>query len=153
MENIIIRDISSQGGDHGMFFREKLPSYKQLKKLRTALAISRGIGFFSVMQQEVETTVSHDQAKRVTYLTDLFTRIHREFFCDWKEQATVTHLPGIIFHASKRKEFRETVERLVLDGDGNQETVIFGNNGFAIRTENMAERLALFYSQMRALLI
>lgn len=133
-----------------MFFREKLPSYRQLKKLRTALAISRGIGFFSVMQQEVETTVSHDQAKRVSYLTELFTRIHRELFCDWKEQATVTHLPGIIFHASKRKEFRETVERLVLDGDGNQETAIFDNNGFAIRTENMAERLALFYSQMRS---
>lgn len=49
----------------------------------------------------------------------------------------------------KRKEFREAIERLVLDGDDNNETAIFDNNGFVISTENIAERLASFYQKMR----
>jgi hypothetical protein len=129
--------------------RRHLPSYGPLKKLRTALAIARGTSFLSTLQQETEGTVSHDQTKRVSYLTELFTRIHREIFCDWKDQVTVTHRPGTIQHAGKRKEFREAIERLVLDGEGNQNTAIFDNNGFAFRTQNIAERLADFYRQMR----
>ena len=129
--------------------RDKLSSSQQIKKLRMALAIARGAGFFSILQQEAETTVSHDQTKRVSYLTELFSRIHRDLFCDWKEQATVSHRPGTMANAQKRKVFRETIERLVLDDDANQDTAIFDNNGFAISTDHIAARLANFYRQMR----
>ncbi|MDD1636777.1 MAG: zeta toxin family protein [Methylococcaceae bacterium] len=128
----------------------RIKGYRQLKKLRTALAISQGTKLLSTLQQEAEGTVSHDQTKRVTYLTGLFSRIHREMFQDWKEQPTVSHRPGTMTDADKRKKFRETIERLVLDGDGNKETAIFDNNGFVIRTENIAERLASFYQKMRS---
>ena len=128
----------------------RISGYKQLKKLRTALAIFQGTKLLSALQQEAEGTVSHDQTKRVTYLTGLFSRIHREMFQDWKEQPTVCHRPGTMTDADKRKEFRETIERLVLDGDGNKDTAIFDNNGFVIRTENIAERLAGFYQKMRS---
>ena len=128
----------------------RITGYKQLKKLRTALAISQGVKLLSTLQQEAEGTVSHDQTKRVTYLTELFSRIHREIFQDWKEQPTVCHRPGTMTDADKRKEFRETIERLVLDDDSNKDTAIFDNNGFVIRTENIAERLASFYQKMRS---
>ncbi|MGR9114193.1 MAG: zeta toxin family protein [Gammaproteobacteria bacterium] len=123
--------------------------YDQLKKLRTALAISQGTKLLSTLQQEAEATVSHDQTKRVTYLTGLFSRIHREMFHDWKEQATVSHRPGVMMDADKRRQFRKTIERLVLDDDGNTDTAIFDNNGFVIKTDNIAARLALFYQDMR----
>jgi fido (protein-threonine AMPylation protein) len=128
----------------------RIAGYRQLKKLRTALAISQGTKLLSTLQQEAEGTVSHDQTKRVTYLTELFSRIHREIFQDWKEQPTVSHRPGTMTDADKRKQFRETIERLVLDGDGNKDSAIFDNNGFVIRTENIAERLAGFYQKMRS---
>ena len=127
----------------------KVIGYKQLKKLRTALAISQGTKLLSTLQQEAEGTVSHDQTKRVTYLTELFSRIHREMFQDWKEQPTVCHRPGTMTDPDKRKRFRETIESLVLDGDVNDDTAIFDNNGFVIKTENIAERLANFYYKMR----
>lgn len=128
-----------------------ISGYKQLKKLRTVLAIARGSAILSTLQQEAEATVSQDQAKRVTYLTELFSRIHREIFQDWKEQVTVNHRPGSMTDASKRKAFREIIEHLVLDGDGNnQDSAIFDNNGFVIHTENIAERLSLFYLDMRS---
>lgn len=126
-----------------------LPSYPQLKKLRTALAIAQGCMVLSTLQREIENTVSQDQAKRVTYLTELFSRIHRELYYDWKDQATVGHRPGNMPDAAKRKLFRETIERLVLDGDDNKDTAIFDNNGFVIRTGNIAERLSVFYQKMR----
>ncbi len=128
----------------------RIAGYRQLKKLRTALAISQGTKLLSTLQQEAEGTVSHDQTKRVTYLTELFSRIHREIFQDWKEQPTVCHRPGSMTDADKRKEFRETIERLVLDGEDNKDTAIFDNNGFVIKTENIAERLASFYQKMRS---
>jgi len=126
-----------------------LPSDPPLKKLRTALAISQGTKLLSTLQQEAEATVSHDQTKRVTYLTGLFSRSHREMFHDWKEQATVNHRPGAMMDADKRKQFRKIIERLVLDDDDNKETAIFDNNGFVIATENIAARLAGFYQAMR----
>jgi hypothetical protein len=128
----------------------RITGYKQLKKLRTALAISQGVKLLPTLLQEAEGTVSHDQTKRVTYLTELFSRIHREIFQDWKEQPTVCHRPGSMIDADKRKEFRETIEFLVLDDDGNKDTAIFDNNGFVIRTEDIAERLASFYQKMRS---
>ena len=128
----------------------RITGYRQLKKLRTALAISQGTKLLSTLQQEAEGTISHDQTKRVTYLTELFSRIHREMFQDWKEQPTVCHRPGSMTDPDKRKEFRETIECLVLDGDGNKDTAIFDNNGFVIKTDNIAERLASFYQKMRA---
>lgn len=66
---------------------------------------------------------------------------------DWKEQPTVLHRPGTMTDANKRKEFREAIESLVLDGDDNKDTAIFDNNGFVISTENIAERLANFYQK------
>lgn len=126
-----------------------LSDFEYLTKLRTALAISQGTKLFSTLRQESEDTVSHDQSKRVTYLTELFSRIHREIFHDWRKQATVDHRPGTMKHAEKRKAFRLIVEQLVLDGDDNAGTAIFDNNGFVIRTENIAERLADFYQKMR----
>lgn len=129
----------------------QIAGFRQLKNLRTALAIAQGMKLLSTLQQEAEGTVSHDQAKRVTYLTELFSRIHREIFHDWKEQATVNHRPGTMPDAGKRKLFRETIERLVLDSDSgcNRHTAIFDNNGFVIRTENIADRLSVFYQKMR----
>ena len=128
----------------------RISGYRQLKKLRTALAISQGTKLLSTLQQEAEGTVSHDQTKRVTYLTALFSRIHREMFQDWKEQPTVTHRPGTMTDPDKRKTFRETIERLVLDDENdNDDTAIFDNNGFVIKIDNIAERLASFYQRMR----
>lgn len=40
---------------------------------------------------------------------------------------------------NRRREFRETIEQLVLDGDANKDTAIFDNNGFVIRTEDIAD--------------
>jgi fido (protein-threonine AMPylation protein) len=132
-------------------YRSSISGYKQLKKLRTVLAILQGTKLLSTLLQEQESTVSHDQTKRVTYLTALFTRIHREMFRDWKEQITVDHRPGIMLDAGKRKQFRETIERLVLDDDYNRDTAIFDSNGFVMRTEDIAERLAGFYRAMRSI--
>ncbi len=123
--------------------------FEHLTKLRTALAISQGTKLFSTLRQESEDTVSHDQSKRVTYLTELFSRIHREIFHDWRNQATVDHRPGTMKYAKKRKAFRLIVEQLVLDGENNRDTAIFDNNGFVIHTHNIAERLADFYQKMR----
>lgn len=127
-----------------------IAGYKQLKKLRTVLAIARGCVVLSALRQEAEATVSHDQSKRVTYLTELFSTIHREMFHDWMDQPTVSHRPGTMTDPDKRQEFRKTVGRLVLDDDKNQETAIFDNNGFVIHTDNIAERLANFYLKMRS---
>jgi putative sterol carrier protein/fido (protein-threonine AMPylation protein) len=127
----------------------KISAYEQLKKLRTALAISQGRKLISTLHLEAKRTISHDQTKRVTYLTSLFSRIHRELFHHWKEQATVNHRPGTMLDADKRKKFRKAVARLVLDDVSNQDSAIFDNNGFVIRTENIAERLADFYVLMR----
>lgn len=131
--------------------KAKIPAYKTLKKLRTVLAILQGINLLPTLIQELESTVSHDQTKRVTYLTALFTRIHREMYADWKEQSTVDHRPGSMLDAEKRRRFRETIERLVLDGDGNQDTAIFDNNGFVVYHSDIAERLAGFYTSMRTI--
>ena len=126
-------------------------SYIQLKKLRTALAILQGTKLLSTLQHEAESTVSHDQTKRVTYLTNLFSQIHRDMFHDWKEQATVNHRPGSMTNANKRQEFRETIACLVLDDHENHEnTAIFDNNGFVIKTADIAYRLAIFYIAMRS---
>jgi fido (protein-threonine AMPylation protein) len=132
-------------------YSPKLPAYQQLKKLRTVLSILQGINLLPTLQQELESTVSHDQTKRVSYLTALFTRIHREIFCDWKEQISVNHRPGIMPDPEKRSLFRETIERLVLDGDCNQETAIFDHNGFVIYSDDIADRLAGFYRAMRTI--
>jgi Zeta toxin len=127
-----------------------ISGYDQLKKLRTALAISQGTKLLSTLQHEAESTVSHDQTKRVTYLTNLFSHIHRAMFHDWKEQATVSHRPGAMTDANKRQEFREAIACLVLDDHENHEyTAIFDNNGFVIKTADIAYRLAQFYLAMR----
>ncbi len=122
---------------------------EHLTRLRTALAISQGIKLLSTLRREHEGTVSHDQAKRVTYLTELFSRIHREIFYDWKKQATAEHRPGIMLINERRIAFRLTIEQLVLDSEHNKDTAIFDNNGFIINTDNIAERLADFYHKMR----
>lgn len=123
--------------------------FEHLTKLRTALAISQGIQLLSTLRKESEATVSHDQVKRVTYLTELFSRIHREIFHDWKKQATVDHRPGVMTDGKKRVQFRLTIEQLVLDSDENTDTAIFDNNGFIIYSDKIAEKLASFYLNMR----
>ena len=127
----------------------KIAAYRQLKKLRTSLAILQGARLLSKLQQETEATVSHDQTKRVTYLTELYSRIHREMFRDWKEQASVSHRPGNMPDPEKRHRFRKTIGRLVLDDESNSDFAIFDNSGFVITTDNIAERLADFYWKMR----
>jgi fido (protein-threonine AMPylation protein) len=127
----------------------RLSGYLQLKKLRNALAIIHCRKLVSTFQKEAEGTISHDQAKRVTYLTELFSRIHREIFHDWREQASIGHRPGAMMDAEKRKKFRKVIESLVLNDEENQDTAIFDNNGFVMKTGNIAERLARFYHKMR----
>ena len=129
----------------------RLAGYPQLKKLRNALAILHCRKLVSTFQKEAEGTISHDQAKRVTYLTELFSRIHREIFNDWREQTSVGHRPGTMTEADKRKKFRDAIESLVLNNDENVDTAIFDNNGFVIKTANISERLARFYYRMRAI--
>lgn len=124
--------------------------FKQLKKLRTALAVCQGARLLLVLQQEAESTITHDQSKRVTFLTGLFSRIHRELFHHWKEQVTVRHRPGWMSDPGKRKQFRKAIAQLVYD-DNNHDTAIFDNNGFVIRFDNIAERLANFYTTMRTI--
>ncbi|WP_024296905.1 zeta toxin family protein [Methylomicrobium lacus] len=126
-----------------------IPGYKPLKKLRTVLAIARGCVLLSALRQENEATVSHDQTKRVTYLTELFSHIHREMYQDWKEQLTVGHRPGSMLDPGKRQQFRKAVAGLVLDDEKCRDTAVFDNNGFVIRTVDIAERLAGFYLKMR----
>ena len=128
-----------------------IPGYRQLKRLRTALAIAQGSRLLSRLLQELEATVSHDQTKRVTYMTGLFSRIHREMFSDWKEQIAVNHRPGTMLDREKRKQFRLVIERLVLDGNGTKDSAIFDNNGFVIHCDNIAERLASFYQALRCI--
>lgn len=127
-----------------------IPGFAQLKKLRNALAIIHCRKLVATFQKEAEATISHDQAKRVTYLTELFSRIHREIFHDWREQASISHRPGTMTDADKRREFREAIESLVLNDEQNQDTALFDNNGFVIKTGNIAERLARFYYKMRS---
>jgi len=128
-----------------------IPGYKQLKRLRTALAIARGSVILSALQREAESTVSHDQAKRVTYLTELFLRIHRDLFYDWKEQASASHRPGTMPEADKRKLFREAIECLVWDDNDINDTTLFDSNGFVIHSQDIAERLSRFYLRMRSI--
>lgn len=128
-----------------------IPGAKHLKKLRNSLAIIHCRRLLSILKMEAEGTVSHDQSKRVTYMTELFSRIHREIFHDWKEQATVSHRPGTMTDVEKRIEFREAIERLVLNNGENVDTAIFDNNGFVIKTANIAERLGNFYRTMRSI--
>ena len=128
-----------------------IPAYRQLKRLRTALAVAQGVRLLPKLLQELEATVSHDQTKRVTYLTGLFSRIHREMFSDWKEQVTVHHRPGTMPNAERRKQFRIAIERLVLDGDDNLDTAIFDNNGFVIHSADIANRLASLYQGLRGI--
>ena len=123
---------------------------RQLKKLRRALGIFQGTKLLATLQRETEGTVSHDQAKRVTYLTELFYRIHREIHHDWQGQATASHRPGYMPHANKRRVFREVIQGLVLENDLNENSALFDNNGFVIRTDNIADRLANFYHKMRS---
>lgn len=127
----------------------QIVGYQQLKKLRIALAIFQGTSLLSTLKQEAEVTVSHDQGKRVTYLTELFTRIHREMFRDWRDQATAPHRPGRMPDVKKRKLFRETIESLVLANDLTKETAFFDSNGFVFFTEDISVRLAKFYQKMR----
>jgi hypothetical protein len=127
----------------------RIAGYRALKKLRTVLAIARGCVLLSVLRQESEVTISHDQTKRVTYLTELFSHIHREMYHDWKEQLTVKHRPGSMVDPDKRQKFRKAVAGLVLDDEMSRDTAIFDNNGFVIRTADIAERLAGFYLKMR----
>lgn len=127
-----------------------IPAYRQLKRFRTALAVAQGTRLLSTLLQELEATVSHDQTKRVTYLTALYSRIHRVMFSDWKDQATVSHRPGTMPEGERRKQFRIVIERLVLDGDYNQDTAIFDNNGFVIHRGDIADRLAGLYRALRA---
>ena len=129
----------------------KEEGYQQLKKLRIALAIFQGTRLLVTLKQEAEDTVSHDQGKRVTYLTELFTRIHRDMFRDWKEQATAPHRPGAMIDVSQRKQFRETIESLVLDDNLDKDTAFFDNNGFVFLTNDIPVRLAKFYQKMRAI--
>ncbi|OAI14535.1 MULTISPECIES: zeta toxin family protein [Methylomonas] len=128
-----------------------IPAYRQLKRLRTALAVAQGVRLQARLAQELEATVSHDQTKRVTYLTSLFTRIHREMFSDWKEQVTVHHRPGTMPEADCRTRFRIAIESLVLDGDDNLETALFDNNGFVVCSADIADRLAKLYQALRGI--
>lgn len=123
----------------------------QLKKLRNALAIIHCRRLIKTFQREAEWTISHDQAKRVTYLTELFSRIHREIFEDWKEQGIHHERPGTMADADRRKRFREVIESLVLNEDENKDTAIFDNNGFVTKVENIHERLGRFYHSMRSI--
>lgn len=148
MDNIL-NILFNRSGTTENNLRDTLPAYKQLKKLRTSLAVAQGATLLATLQQEALGTVSHDQTKRVSYLTELYSKIHREIYCDWKEQITVPHRPGSMTNAAKRREFRETVERLVMDGEANKTTAIFDHNGFAFWSEDIAERLAHFYYKMR----
>ena len=128
---------------------EPILELQHLTQLRTALAISQGIKLLATLRKEYEATVSHDQSKRVTYLTELFSRIHREIFHDWQKQASTKHRPGVMLKAKQRIAFRLTIEQLVLEDQKNEKTAIFDNNGFVICTDNIAERLADFYFKMR----
>lgn len=127
----------------------RLSGYQRLKELRTSLATARGAVLLTDLKREAEGTISHDQTKRVTYLTNLFSRIHRELFQDWRDQATIRHRPGTMTDADKRLKFRKTIGRLVLDEEANKDTAIFDNNGFVITADNIDERLADFYLKMR----
>ena len=139
-----------EGGIMNELVGSRVLGYQQLRKLRIALAIARGSVILSVLQREAENTVSHDQAKRVTYLTELFLRIHRELFYDWREQATANHRPGYMPDSDKRKQFREVIECLVLDDSiNNNDTALFDSNGFVIHFVDIAERLSAVYQKIR----
>lgn len=121
----------------------------QFKRLRTTLAVLQGVKLLPRLQLEAEATISHDQTKRITYLATLYSRIHLELFYHWKEQAIITHRPGTMPDADKRREFRKAIASLVFDSENNEGTAIFDNNGFVIYAPDIAERMATFYYKMR----
>ncbi|MCK5871661.1 MAG: zeta toxin family protein [Methylococcales bacterium] len=124
---------------------------QQLKKLRTALAVSQGTRLLQILLQKASATVSHNQTKRVSYLIGLFSEIHREIFHHWQHQAIASHRPGTMPDAKNRQAFRQAIEKLVLDDNRHKKTAIFDNNGFVIRSKNIAKRLAKFYFSMRSI--
>lgn len=126
-----------------------ISGHEQLRKLRIALAIAQGTKLLSELHYETEATVSHDQTKRVTYLTMLYSRIHRELFHHWRDQVTASHRPGTMVESQKRKLFRKAVARLVMDEDQNPDTAVFDNNGFVISSRDIDRRLADFYQELR----
>src|SRR5690606_365925 len=83
-----------------------------------------------------EATVEHDESKRVGYLTDLFIRIHRDIFQDWKQQNAGR--PGDIADAEKRDALRKAVLN-VLCANGSDENGmpggLFDANGYVIHRE------------------
>ena len=109
------------------------------------MAIYQGTQLLSILHQEAEITISHDQTKRATYLTGLFSRIHHEMFHYWKEQAIVNHRPGTIADPDKRKSFRETIERLVLDGELNQHYLVAGS--FSLNSSSIINKF-LFHLKL-----
>ncbi len=122
------------------------------ESLRTALAVNRGMELLSHITRDAETTVEHDETKRVSYLTDLFIRIHTDMFQDWKQQNASR--PGEMPDGAAREAVRNAMLNVLCANGGTKEKPpegLFDSNGYVIyhEQEHVAQVLAKFYEQVR----
>lgn len=125
---------------------------RHLERLRSALALNRGIELLTQIEAEAGTTVEHDEAGRVNYLEGLYLRAHREMFQDWKAQDSAA--PGSILQATSREALRKNIlTTLCANGDdrGGPPAGLFDANGYVIHQtpDTVARTLATFYKKMR----
>lgn len=124
----------------------------KLGRLRNALALNRSIETLASIVREAETTVEHDETKRVSYMTNLLIRSHKENFSDWKEQNV--HRPGEMQTGTARDAVRSAILNVLCANGGHGDVPpkgLFDSNGYVIYHEkpHVAEVLGEFYDKMR----
>jgi len=120
--------------------------------LRNALAILRGgnlveklVGDFN--RQTGSGVLAYN---RIDGMIETFSEINKVILQDWKDQNISGGIPGKqVENPDIRAEFRKNIEALFEDGDNHLKSEILDSNGQFIYQEDIAERLAIFYDNMR----
>src|ERR1700678_4184267 len=124
-----------------------------IAKLRTALAINRGMEFLQKLPLEAGKTVEHHEARRKDYLGELYPDIHATLFKNWNQNGTPP-LPRDIHDPGERKNLRILTQLLSPPNNGgNGQTssdYLFNSNGIAVYHESkeLAALLGNFYKKM-----
>ncbi len=147
-------------------------SQAPLGELRNAIATLRGIELLKSIQVKAEANVEHDEAKRISYLTDLFITIHAGLFAnaehstgaEGRGEDRLLHIPGEIPGGKNGQismRFRAAVEHFVSkNGDtSSQAQRLFDSNGMVVRLHKdeseavglAAHEIAKFYKEIKAI--